>query len=321
MFSLDRYREMNLLRIFGVPDFELSPTGKENPSRGSFLPPKGFKWGDSKKITNSNNSKVKEIFKGYYIGGVQYNYSLKTNSYNNLLSRITATPMWQGLISSATNNGMTASFGAPIKPYITGTEPMTFEFQCFLPIEDCFITNIENKIKNLLAFVLPAENGSVRDILNGVEEKYDSIVDWLFNKNDSVWGRMNDVFTGMYDKFVKGAYLLDTPLQLKNKTTIWVGNQRIYDVVITNVAVSFSPNFYFGRVTDTFGKPLDPDSGAFYPSYAIVKINCSTNNPVTRNQIDSMKFYKLPEGDNLKEKMEKLEKEERVSTGDYEEFQ
>lgn len=243
-------------------------------------------------ILVKNGGSPVTFFQAFYTGEFNYVAALSTSSFaQQLLEKMNGLgAIWRSSLQSVGQSvfgeKFTGAFDAPYKPYIQGTEPLSFDLQCELPIlarfnkqggivhDVNFIENIQKPLNTLLKVVLPEKNKVFKDVSNTLGDAADSAIDWLFNDTDSqFWTTVQNVIEGYKKDFLSGIYALDVPLQFNNANLVLrIGPWRVSPVLIENLKVSFSPMIY-------------TDGNNVYPSKCTINITCKTLNKAT---VDSM---------------------------------
>lgn len=257
-FSIDAYRKANQVQIFFNRDSQESILLLRAYYKGEFTLSPSFSVGSfGKDITELMNG-----MGGLWRSGLKA-FSRSANQYTG---------------GSSFKSEMTGAFSMPLKPYIKGTEPLSFTINAFLPLiqrgdgTDSFEENIERPLNDLLGIALPWKQKEASEGIAKVNKWVDSAIDWLFKPYDesSFWKSVNTGVKSMKEDFFGGIYMLSTPLQFAgdNSITVRIGAWRIPKCIIDSVSVTYSPMIY-------------SDGSRFYPSYANVAIKVSTLEAVT----------------------------------------
>ena len=253
-FSLDKYREANMFRLFL----------KDAVSGGDPIP----------------------IFKAYYNGMFTLNVGLQTGDYSKgLMDTLNSLgPVGHSIIKSVGQTlGLgSGTFASPMKPFIQGTEPMSFEIKGILPLvekgdgTDDFKKNIQTPVSDLLGVVLPWKSSKFDGATQKIEAELDKAINWVFDgANGTFWNCVQNAVTGLKSDFLGGIFVLNEPLQYRGSESkgsseiiMRIGPWRLTGLLIDRVNVEYSPIMY-------------TDGTGIYPAYATVTVSCKTKNPVT----------------------------------------
>lgn len=207
-------------------------------------------------------SKVINLFSAYYKGNLGFSCELDRGDYgetvreklNNLFG-----DSWRSLISSigesVTGQSWSGAFDAPLKPYIRGTKPLTFEIPCYLPLiqkgdgTDTYEKNIETPLNDLITVAMPTKNKTVSGAIDSARQSILDMIDGIFQEAEATgtyWEFVQNATHDYIDNFFGGIYLLNNPIQYdaNNKIIIRIGPWRIDDVIIDKVAVEYTPLIY-----------------------------------------------------------------------------
>lgn len=255
-FSLDSYRNVNMVRIY----------------------------------LYKNDSDPIPIFKAYYKGNFGYNLALRTGDFGSVvkdfmndspIGSVISRSIMKSVSSSLNLQSLSGAFDMPVKPFIKGTEPLSFSLNCFLPLiergdgTDTFKSSIQDRIDTLTGVVLPWRHKQGGDVANAVSDAVDSAISWLFDDTDSTfWKAVQNTIKGLKEDFVDGIYVLSEPIQFDrgNKLVVRIGPWRLDGVFIEKVVVSYSPLIY-------------TDGSNVYPSFANVTVECKTLKPATPESV------------------------------------
>lgn len=223
------------------------------------------------------------IFKAYYQGTFGFTTSLNTGSFSSDITSFMDKlgPLWRSSLRSVGKatygEAWSGAFSMPMKPYIKGTEPLSFSIKCILPLldkgdgTDTFQDNIQTPIDDLLAVTLPWKSSAFDSAKQALNDKIDDAINWLFEGTESTfWNSIQEAIVGFKEDFLGGIYMLNEPIQYEstNRLVLRIGPWRIEGVLIDKVDIEYSPLIY-------------NNGEEVYPAFATVVVNCKTLNPVT----------------------------------------
>lgn len=224
-----------------------------------------------------------KVFEAFYSGGFNFDSKINMGSYSSSfknLMKMFGGASWHSLASSVgkhyTNEDWGLAFDAPLKPYLNGTEPIAFDFNCFLPLivegdgSDTFQKNIEQPLNNLIVVTMPTRSEAADKLVEDLISTTDKGINWMTNlwmmdDSDDYAHMIKDAIVDYRDNFFKDVYMLNNPFQFAKgaKLVIRIGPWRLSDVIIDTFKVEYGPIIY-----------TDGNDG--YPEYAKVSIHCTT---------------------------------------------
>lgn len=239
-----------------------------------------------------SKDKVISIFSAYTVGNFGFNAQVDMGDYGQVFKDKLNTlfgESWRSLISSAgktfdSGNDWSGAFDAPIKPFIKGSNPLTFEVDCYLPLiqkgdgTDTFEENIERPLNDLLYVTLPTRNNIVTETIEKVNTWLRDKIDGLFadaQADGMYWEFVQNAIHDYQDHFFSGLYMLNNPIQYAstNSLILRIGPWRVDNVLINGVAVEYSPLIY-------------NDGKTVFPSYAKARISFITKYKLTPELIN-----------------------------------
>lgn len=249
---------------------------------------KSFREANSVRIFIKTDKEVTPIFKAYYQGMFSFNVELENGDFgsdvNSFLNQLG--PVWRSTLNSIgtsiSNGGWSGAFAAPVKPYIKGTRPLSFNIKCVLPLivngdgTDSYQKNIANPIADLLGVTMPWKSNATQNVIDTVNQAIDNFVDYLFegSEGSSFWTCIQNWVKNLKTDFFGGIYMLNNPIQYDNKNSLIlrIGPWRVSDIIIDTVNVEFPPSFYRGESLNM---------NEVYPPCAYITIACKSKAAAT----------------------------------------
>lgn len=228
------------------------------------------------------------LFKAYYNGMFSFTAGLNiTSGGGNLLDMFSG--INEGLtrsifrgVTTALTESTSGTFAAPLKPFIKGTEPLSFTLKGFLPLivkgdgTDSFQENIQTPISSLLGITLPWKSQGFAGAVDKFETSFNDVMNWMFNgtEGSTIWTAVQGAVTQIKEDFLGGIYLLNEPLQYAkgNDIILRIGPWRVTGLVIERIEVQYSSLMF-------------TDGSDVYPAYAVVNIACKTKLPATPDML------------------------------------
>ena len=223
-----------------------------------------------------------KVFEAFYSGGFNFDSKLNVGNYSSSFKNMVKSfgGSWHSLASSAgkayANEDWGLAMDAPLKPFLNGTEPISFDFQCFLPLivkgdgTDTFTENIEQQLNNLIVVTMPTRSAKVDGLVKTLTDATDTLIDgitntWMMEDDDKYAHMIKDSMVDYRDNFFKDIYMLNNPLQFAKgaKLVLRIGPWRLSDIVIDYIKVEYGPIVY-------------TDGRDGYPEYAKLSLHCTT---------------------------------------------
>lgn len=236
--------------------------------------------------------KVIKLFSAFTTGNFGFDAKVDMGDYGKMFTDKLNTlfgDSWRSLLSSAgktfdAGNSWAGSFDAPIKPFIKGSEPLSFDVDCILPLivkgdgTDSFVKNIERPLNDLLYVTIPTKQNTITQTIENANKWLRDAIDGLFvdaQAEGVYWEFVQNAIHDYQDNFFSGIYMLNNPIQYdkSNNIILRLGPWRLDNVYITGVQVQYSPLIY-------------NDGSTVYPSYAKVKVSFITKYKLTTDLLN-----------------------------------
>ena len=241
----------------------------------------------------ASGKSVSKVFEAYASGNLDVAVALNTGNLgiSESLQNLTG-PVFTTAVRAATGVNM-AAIDQPIHPRIHGTEPLSFDVKCYLPINaptegkegsNRYEKNILYPLNNLLMVVLPERNKTLDNLTQQIDSAVTNQLDSTLGTDNDFWGVINNVIQELKNDFVTGIYALDNPIQFahkgngRNSLILRIGRSRIPDVMISNVNFTISPSIY-------------TDGSNIYPSRVDVSFKATTLYKATPSVLNIGKDY------------------------------